>query len=44
MRQTKKKTDAPAKTAKKKLSAADEHDAQMKMAFVFKRSREQQAC
>ena len=44
MRQTKKKTDARAKTAKKKLSAAaDEHDAQMKMELELLCSKDQES-
>ena len=43
MGRSRKKTDAPAKTAKKKLSAADEHDALMKLELEHLCSKEQES-
>ena len=43
MGRSRKKTDAPAKTTKKELSAADEHDAQMKMELEKLCSKDQES-
>ena len=43
MGRSRQKTDAPAKTAKKKLSAADEYDAQMKMELELLCSKDQES-